>query len=76
MHNDKRGSNHLKMSDVRCSHTKCGENNGRGAGSPVRRPIKQSIVDKLGADRPLFCYPCQQYMKRINQGAKVMTAGR
>jgi len=75
MNKDKRGGKHLIMSDVQCAHDKCGEVNGRGIGSPVRRPIKQSIVDRLGADRPLFCYPCQQYMKG-NRNIKVMAAGK
>jgi hypothetical protein len=71
MGTDKRGGNHLIMSNVQCAHAKCGEVNGRGTGSYVRRLIKQSVVNRMGTDVPLFCYPCQKYMGRT----KAMAAG-
>ena len=69
----KKNHKHTELSNVECANKNCAKVNGREG--VARRRIKQSVVDRMGTDRPLCCYPCQQYMKG-NRGAKVMKAGR
>jgi hypothetical protein len=68
------------MSNVECAHAQCGWVNGRDKGSPVKRLIKQNVVDRMGTERPLECYPCQVFHKtgkrvRNKEEVKTMKAG-
>lgn len=65
-------SKHLNMSNVECANKDCREVNGLNGNGPRKR-IKQSIVDKCGTDRPLFCYKCSKARKNVNH--KHMEAG-
>ena len=71
MQKGQKSSKHLVMSNVECANSRCREVNGLNGAGP-RKLIKQSVVDRLGTDRPLFCYKCSKSMKQN----KYATAGR
>ncbi len=69
----KRGGKHLVMSNVECASQDCRKINGLNGKGPRKR-IKQSVVDRMGTDRPLFCYKCGRSLNNI--AARTMAAGK
>jgi len=63
MDKSQKSSKHLVMSNVECANKNCRKVNGLQGHGP-RKFIKQSVVDRMGTERPLFCYKCGKSMKQ------------
>lgn len=62
MDKSQKSSKHLVMSNVECANKDCRKVNGLNGNGP-RKLIKQSVVDRMGTDNPLFCYKCGKSTK-------------
>jgi hypothetical protein len=49
------------MSNVQCRNDKCALVNGRQG--VTRNFIKQTVIDRVGPDKPVDCYPCSVWRK-------------
>ena len=50
-----------RSTTVVCSNPKCAS--VRGAEGVARRPIKENVVDRSPADKPIPCYDCSVYFR-------------
>jgi hypothetical protein len=66
---NQKSSKHLIMSNVECANNDCRKVNGLNGNGP-RKFIKQSVVDRMGTDRPLYCYKCSKDI-RLPKSMKV-----